>query len=171
MQLIIIALSVLIITSIFGVIISKKISKPIIKVTELLNKTASLDLTYNSNYESLLKQKGEIGVMVSALFNTREALRSLVRVIVGNSNNISGHAEILSSVSHEMNASVENVSISIENVANGTSSQTGDLFDITNKLDDFSGHLSNIVNKIKDIDVDARDIKSMAGKSSSEWRI
>jgi len=167
-QLVIIALGVVVITSIFGVIISKNISKPIIKVTELLNKTASLDLTYNSTYDGLLKCKGEIGVMVNSLFSTREALRELAASISDNSKNINTHAETLSLVSYEMTSSVENVSASIENVAKGTSTQTEDLLNVTSKLDDFGGHLSNIVNRIKDIHVDTTKIKSMAGRSGSD---
>lgn len=167
-QFIMIALAVLIITSILGIVISKKISKPIIKVTELLDITASLDLTYNSSYEPFLKNKGEIGVMVNALFNTRETIRSLVIAILGNSKNISIHSETLTSVSYEMTSAAENVSGSIQNVASGTSIQTGDLLIVNSKLDEFAAHLSNIVKKINEIDVDAKDIKSMAGRSSSD---
>jgi Methyl-accepting chemotaxis protein len=167
-ELIIISLGVLVITSIFGVIISKNMSKPIIKVTELLNKTASLDLAHDSSYDELLKCKDEIGVMVNSLFSTREALRELVTSILGNSKNINTYAETLSLVSHEMTYTVENVSASIENVANGTSIQAEDLLNVTSKLDDFGGHLSNIVKRIKDIHTDATEIKSMAGRSGND---
>lgn len=167
-QLFIIAIVILVITSIAGVVISKNMSKPIIKVTELLNKTASLDLAYDSSYDELKKYKGEIGVMVNSLFVTREVLRGLAISISGNSKNINTHAETLSLVSHEMTSSVENVSASIENVAKGTGAQTEDLLNVTSKLDDFSDHLSNIVKRIKDIHCDTTKIKSMADRSGND---
>lgn len=167
-ELVLITVGILIITGIFGAINSKTMLNPIVKVTELLNKTASLDLTHNSDYESLLKHKGEIGVMVNALFNTREELRLLVTAMTENSKNISMHSGTLSSVSYEMASSVENVSASIENVANGTTAQTVDLLDARNKLGDFGTELSNIVKKIKDIYEETGDIKSMADTSSGD---
>lgn len=167
-QFIIIMLSVLVLTSIFSIVISKNISKPIIKVTELLNKTADLDLTYEKNDESLLKHKGEIGIMVNALFNTREALRSLVISMTESSKNVNLNAQTLSTISEEMASSAENVSASLLDIVKSTSSQTEDLLEVDNKLRDFNVHLSSIVNKIEDIDDDARDIKLMAGKSSND---
>ncbi|QGU95938.1 hypothetical protein GOM49_13305 [Clostridium bovifaecis] len=163
-----IALGVLALASILGAAISKRISKPIIKASELLGKTANLDLTYNSSYESLLRYKGEIGIMVKSVFSTRQALRSLVENIAENSKNINIYSETLSSVAQEMASSAEAVSTSIQSISKDTNSQTEDLINTTSKLSDFDGHLRNIVKRIKDIDVDARDIKSMASRSSDD---
>lgn len=168
MNFIIIILSVLVISSIFSIAISKNISKPIVKITELLNKIADLDLTYDKNDELLLKHKGEIGIMVSALFNTRKALRSLVISMTESSKSVSLNAQTLSAVSEEMASSAENVSASILGIAKNTGSQTEDLLEIDNKLRDFNIHLSNIVNRIEDIDNDARGIKLAAGKSGND---
>jgi len=170
MQLLVIALVLLALTALLGLMLSKRIASPIIKVTSLLNKTANLDLVYDSSYEPLLKNNDEIGIMVSALFETRQELRILIRAITERSINIDVHAETLSAVSEEMASSSENVATAIQNIAQGTNSQTEDLFNTTDILNQFGRELSSIVGKIKTVDSNARDMHFMADKSSCDMQ-
>jgi methyl-accepting chemotaxis protein len=169
-KLILIALVLLILTILLGIIISNKISGPIVKVTSLLNKTANLDLVYDASYEPLLKDKTEIGSMVSAVFETRLALRTLITLITERSITIDSQAETLSAVSEEMSCSSENVTISIQNIARGATLQSGDLITTSDTLNHFGKELTSIVEKIKDVDSNARDMHLMANKSSNDMQ-
>ena len=170
MKLIIIAFGLLILTTLLGIIISNRISKPIVKVTSLLNKTANLDLVYDASYEPLLEHKTEIGSMVSSVFETRAALRALITTITERSITINSQAETLSAVSEEMACSSENVTTSIQNIAQGTTSQSEDLITTTDVLNHFGKELTSIVEKIKDVDSNARDMHFMANKSSDDMQ-
>jgi methyl-accepting chemotaxis protein len=169
-KLIVIAFGLLILTSLLGLIISNRISRPIVRVTNLLNKTANLDLVYDASYETLLKDKTEIGSMVSALLETRTALRSLITIITERSIIIDSQAEALSAVSEEMASSAENVTTSIQNITQGTNMQSEDLINTTDILNHFSKELTSIVEEIKDIDSNARDMHFMANKSSDDMQ-
>lgn len=169
-KLIIIALTLLILTAVLGIVISNRISKPIIKVTSLLNKTANLDLVYDASYESLLKNKTEIGSMVVSVFETRAALRTLITTITERSIIIDSQAEILSATSEEMACSSENVTSAIQNIAQGTTLQSEDLITTSETLNQFGDELTNIVEKIKNVDSDARDMHLMANKSSDDMQ-
>ena len=169
-KLIIIALALLLLTALLGIIISSRISKPIVKVTSLLNKTANLDLVYDASYEPLLEHKTEIGSMVSALFETRAALRKLISIITERSIIIDSQAETLTAVSEEMTSSSENVTTAIQNIAQGTTSQSEDLITTSDILNHFGKDLTSIVEKIKDVDSNARDMHFMANKSSDDMQ-
>ena len=169
-KLIIIAFVLLSLTAIIGIIISNRICNPIVKVTSLINKTANLDLVYDASYEPLLKNKTEIGSMVAAVFETRAALRSLITIITERSSNIDNEAEILSAISEEMTCSSENVTAAIQSIAEGTTSQSEDLITTTDIFNHFGLELTSIVEKIKGIDANARDMHFMANRSSDDMQ-
>lgn len=170
MQVIVIALGLLTLTALLGIILSKKIANPIVKVTSLLNKTANLDLVYDASYEPLLNYNDEIGSMVYALFETRKELRTLITTISERSINIDSQTEILSTVSQEMAASSENVTTSIQSITQGTNSQSVDLANTADILNQFGRELTNIVEKIKTVDSNAREMHFMADKSSYDMQ-
>ena len=63
---------VIVITAAF--IFSKSISKPILKLSEILNKTSNLDIVNDDTYDYLLKYKDETGVIANAVANLRVVL-------------------------------------------------------------------------------------------------
>lgn len=162
-----IILVIVFISLVFGIYISNLISKPIVKTTELLNKTSNLDLIYDPSYEHLSEYKDETGTMIRALSDTRKILSSLITSIKENSKNIDIQAENLSAVSEEISSSSENVSTTIQNIAQSTNSQSEKLVNITDILNEFSQNLDNIVESMKSVDSNARDIQVMADKSNN----
>jgi methyl-accepting chemotaxis protein len=150
--------------------IGRSISRPIVKVTELINKTADLDFTQDKTYESLLKYKDETGIIAKALFNLRSELMALVGVIQGNTKNIDNHSENLAAISQEIAASSDNVSKAIQDVAKGTSTQAEDLVSMTGVLNEFGEALQNIVVSIENIDLSSREMHSMADESSNNMQ-
>ena len=162
------SLALLLVVGMVGAYISKKITKPIVKVTDLLNKTADLDLAYDDSYEGLLKYNNEIGSMVNALFNTRKELRVLIGAMTENSKTIDEQAEALTAVAEEMSSSAESVASAIYNIAGGSNKQSEELVVVTNKLNDFGDKLTKIVERIKDVDLKAREVHSMANSSSED---
>lgn len=167
-QLIVLSLILLLVIATLGAYISKRIAKPIVKVTELLNKTSKLDLTYDASYEEYLKHKNEIGSMVNALFKTRQELRLLIGNITENSKSMNDQASGLSAISEEMSSSAENVSSAIYSIAEGTNKQSEEVIMVTNKLNNFGDELNKIVEKIKDVDLKSRDVHGMANSSSED---
>lgn len=61
-----------------GYVFSLKITKPINEITELVNRTANLDLKYDTSYEKLYKSKDEVGIIFHSIADMRENLRRMV---------------------------------------------------------------------------------------------
>jgi methyl-accepting chemotaxis protein len=78
-QLIMILIGLGIIASVvIALIVGKVIAKPITKLTQLINKTAKLDLKEDGSYDYLLRYKDETGIMAKEVFEMRTRLGTIV---------------------------------------------------------------------------------------------
>ncbi len=77
---------------------SLTISRPIVKVTGLLDRTASLDITDSGDYTKLKKRKDEIGTMTNAALNLQEALRDIVHELKDGSKQMQASSEELTDI-------------------------------------------------------------------------
>ncbi len=166
-----ISLVIILISIAVSLFLGRSISKPIIRVTELITKTEKLDLAYSSSYESLLNYNDEIGIMSRALFNTRKALRTIVGSIKENANTIDNEASNLTALSEEMASLSENVSNVIEEGAKGSQSQAEDLSNINQLLNEFGEELDNIVQNVDNVDSNAKDVSTLANENNKNMQI
>lgn len=108
-----IALAAILISS----IVSKKITDPIEKVTEIVEKTCKLDLTYYKEYEYLLNYKDEIGDIFRAIANMRKILRRVVEDLSSVSNNVSSNAAFVQKLTEELRGYAQETSVESENLS------------------------------------------------------
>lgn len=153
----------------FGIVymIANSISKGIKSTSKHLNLLAKGNLCeeVSSKY---LNSKDELGEMTNSMKIMQDSLREMINKIKENSSNINMQSENLSSVAEEISSASQNVAESINEIAQGTGSQSEDLINVTEILDEFSDKLSGMVNEIQDVDSNSRVISLMANESSSE---
>ncbi|MGF7059418.1 methyl-accepting chemotaxis protein [Brassicibacter mesophilus] len=103
-----------------SLIIGKSISKPIVMVTEFINKTANFDLTYDKAMENIVnKSKDETGVMARAMVSLRQSLRDLATELKNASNSIKESAHIVEIASTELNDDATETSATTEELSAG----------------------------------------------------
>lgn len=134
----------------FGIFIAHKISSPIIKLTELINKTADLNLVYDKSYEYLEKNKDETGTIARAMFLTRKVLRELVDKLQSVSQTVSDNAEKMEKLSgiiqehaHDNSATTQQLSAGMEETAASTE-------EITATTEAISSNVGDIAKKAQD---------------------
>lgn len=88
---------------VIGLVVGKRISKPIVAVTELINRTANLDIRYNSDYEYILEYKDETGDIARALSGLRVKLREVVEILQADSKQLYGSADSLMELLRKVN--------------------------------------------------------------------
>lgn len=127
--------------SIIALYLGKIIAKPIIGVTEVLNKTANFDLTDDDQYNWLFKYKDETGVMAHALNNMRQSIRKIIENIYNNANNITSNSENLAVATNQSSAAIEEVAKAVQELANqavdqATESEKGNsnLFNLSQEI-------------------------------------
>ena len=111
---------------IVGVLFSNSISKPILRLSEILNKTANLDIMDDNTYDHLLKYKDETGVIANAVANLRSVLRNLVDEMKKGSVNLDRSSEDLNQVVVYGREGIEAVTQTVADFASGATSQAQD---------------------------------------------
>ncbi len=99
--------------------IGKSISKPILQVTEFINKTSNFDLMYDESIVKLFKNKDETGAMARSMANLRKSLRELTKELRDSSDNIKNNANIVEIESLELNDSATETSATTEELSAG----------------------------------------------------
>lgn len=109
-----------------ALIISKRISKPIVIATNSINNLSRLNLKDkldDKEIKALEKSKDETGIMGRAVINLSEELTKIVEGIKRNSKEVIANTKSLSNSSKETVQSIEAISRTIEDLANGATEQ------------------------------------------------
>ncbi len=133
-----------------GLFFARKIASPIVKLTELINKTAELDLVFDKQYEYLTKNKDETGIIAKATFVTRQVLREMAtklhdvaEVIMENANSMEQLSNNIQENAHDNSATTEQLSAGMEETA--ASSE-----EITATTEEIDANVSAIAERVKD---------------------
>ncbi|GKU27603.1 methyl-accepting chemotaxis protein [Clostridium folliculivorans] len=161
LMLIIFAISLAIFTIIAYIIIlviNKSSKEIIVNLQQISEGNFSLDIKENNS-------KTEFGLMNSALKKTILNISDMIKSVKNTAGNINNQAGSLSAVSEEMATSSKSVAASIEEVSRSNEYQSIALTDINVALGEFGERIEHIVNAIKTIDNNSRDINFMANES------
>ncbi|WP_432663204.1 methyl-accepting chemotaxis protein [Wukongibacter baidiensis] len=135
----------LVVAGLIALYIGKKISNPIVKLTNLIDKTAKFDLTYDDSSESLLKNGDETGLMAKQVHEMRESLREIVGNIKNQSENLLSDSSYLSQNTNETALSIDEVARAIEELASGSTNQAAEASDSTLKLGDLNEKIDDLI--------------------------
>lgn len=135
----------LVLTLLVGLLVSRRITSPIIKLTELINKTAELDLKYDAKYEYLTRNKDETGTIARAIFRTRAVLREMAGSLIDISSKMLGNAETLEQLAvdvrenaHDNGATTQQLSAGMEETAASTEEMTAAIHEIDASVGEIS---------------------------------
>ncbi|WP_251859589.1 methyl-accepting chemotaxis protein [Clostridium sp. Marseille-Q2269] len=107
----------------FAVYFGKKISDPILKITDLVNETKNLDLKYNDNYEYINLYKDEIGTIGKAVIHLREELRNIIEELKKSSHDVLRYSESINEATGETVQSIDAISKTVDEMAQGSVDQ------------------------------------------------
>lgn len=141
-RLIIISIFAVLLSVIIGLIVGKKMSKPIIRISALANDTSKLNMSFDDSVSDLEKRSDEIGVMATSFFNVRRSLREVIsnlrtasNEVLSNSNNISSTVESTSQSIDQIASSIEDLSSSSNVQALKTNEGLDKLTNLTSTID------------------------------------
>lgn len=145
---------------------AKEIASPIIKLTELINKTAELNLTYDPQYEYLTKNKDETGTIAKAMIHTRTSLREMAASLITISTKVLDNAETLEKLSidvrenaHDNSATTQQLSAGMEETAASTEEMTAAITEINTNVYEISNNVKEGVVVSKQISERALDLQ------------
>ncbi|ERI91914.1 putative ATP synthase F1, delta subunit [Clostridiales bacterium oral taxon 876 str. F0540] len=140
------------------------IMKSIKTVIYNLDSIASGDLTINVSSD----EKNEFGIMKKALNQTIGNIKDMITSIKNQAIALENKAEDLSAISGEMSSGSQNVAATIQDVANGTSSQADEIIHTNTIINEFNKQLDEIVKSISNIASNSSSVENMAEDSSKK---
>lgn len=150
-----ISIIMIFIFSLIGYGVTHRISRPITILTDVVNKTADLDLMNNDEniYKSLEKRKDELGSMSKSMSRMRYALKDLVHQLLTLSDGININARSLKAIATE-----------VEAYANESSASTQQL---AASMEEASASTEEVSASIQEVGVDVQEI-AVRTKAGSE---
>lgn len=156
----------LIVAVIMALFFSRRITIPLGKLMNIMEKSASGDISIKSD----IKGKDEIGKLSSSFNTMMVNMSMMIKTVKDKSKAIEESSNSLSMVSQQMSVSSEEVAGAIQNVAKGASEQAESLSDISGIFDSFGLELEKIIDEIKNIGINSKEINDMAVESSSSLK-
>lgn len=109
-------------------LLGKSISKPIIRVVELLNNMSRYDMTTGNNDRAgqYTGRRDEIGVMANATLILQDNLRTLIENIAQSAEHIAAASEELTATTQQAAESANEVAGAVQDIASGAADQARD---------------------------------------------
>ncbi|MBM7562067.1 methyl-accepting chemotaxis protein [Fusibacter tunisiensis] len=112
--------------SLVSYISSARISKPILSLSEVLDKTANLDIRNDDSYDYLLKYKDETGIITRAVANLRVVLREMIQEMKEDADRLDQSSVVLSDVVFSGREGIDAVTHTVSDFAGGAQEQAED---------------------------------------------
>ena len=160
----------LILAALAGIVISifvaikfgNSISKPIISVTNLINKTENFDLTYEKSFEDLLKSKDETGLMTKSMANMRKTLRELIGNLKSTIKLTSENSEVERNLFKEAFNDITEISATTEEMSAAMEETAASSEEITATIGEVENTINSIVERVEQGNVFSNNISERA---------
>jgi len=163
---------------VISILIARMIAAPIVKLTELINKTAELDLKYDESYVYLEKNKDETGTIAKAMFHTRKVLREMTGNLMSVSKNMMENADKLEKLSikvqenaYENSATTQELSAGMEETAASSEEITATVAEIDSNVETIADRAKEGTNISGQISHRAVTLKKEALESNETARV
>jgi methyl-accepting chemotaxis protein len=136
-----------------------------------VDKTANFDLVYDKSFEVINTYKDETGEIGRSVTNLRAELRSIVKLIKNDSNDILNFAQGLSFSTGETVISIKAVTQTVEELAKGSTSQAKDAQQGVEKLNSLSNEIDTSVNSSVQAKEFSQEVKGINKTSKDTFKL
>ncbi len=144
------SLIMILIASAVGYLIAIRISKPIERVTHLIQKTSKLDLKYDNSFEIYLKGKDEIGTITRAVAEMRQVLRGMAGKLIEVSEKINDNAQQVSTLATEVKTDSQDNSATTQELSAGAEESAASTEEISASITDVENNVNTIAKRTKE---------------------
>ncbi len=127
--------------------ISRTITKPITVLTELINRTASLDIKNDSSFDYILEYKDETGIISKAVADLRTTLREIITELKTDSGVLDNSSSILSEIVDAGKEGIDGVTNAVTEFADGAQEQAHDAQTAVEKMSVLAQEISEGVER------------------------
>jgi methyl-accepting chemotaxis protein len=147
----------------FAYFISRKITKPIVKATEIATKISQGDLSITVQEA---KSNDEIGKLLVAEKEMVANLRNIISEVSNSSQSVFASAQQIAASGTEMNSSIQQIAATVDQVAKGSESQAQGLNKSKQIVDDLSKTINELSRDAIESMEEANRVGSLSEKGS-----
>lgn len=138
--------------------ISKTITRPILRISEIVNKTAELDIAVDQSFEEILSYKDETGIIGRAVIDLRRNLREIISTLQIDSVNLSEASSELRDITDEGYNAINGVNQAIGEFARGAQDQAIEAQTGAEKLNVLAGEILQSVESSKKLKTSTEEV-------------
>ncbi|GAU78103.1 methyl-accepting chemotaxis protein [Fusibacter sp. 3D3] len=138
-------------------ITSNSISKPILSLAELVDKTSNLNIKDDDGYDYLIKYKDERGIIARSIANLRTVLRDLIKEMHADSIQLTGAYNELNSIVTQGREGIDAVTQTVADFAKGATEQAED-------AQKAASNMNSLANEINQSVKSAQQLRSYTGE-------
>lgn len=129
--------------------ISRSITKPILAISDILDRTAKLDIKDDPTYDWLLDLKDETRVIAHATGNLRAILRDMMNELIIDGNHLSSSSKDLMKIVQQGLESYEGVTQTVQEFAKGATEQAEDAHEAAETMANLASEIDLTVENSK----------------------
>lgn len=141
---IIISVIVMILACLIGIVVSRRITNPILDIAAIANETSKLNLVNDERYDKYLTYKDEIGVSFRAVAEIRSTFRGIVTQLLEASNEINTNSEVVENMTKELKLYANGASEQTESLSAGMEENSATVEEISASAGEINGAVSSI---------------------------
>ncbi len=155
---IIVGIVIVIISIITAVLSARVISRPIITVTNRMQRITQGDL---SEPALSVTSKDEVGKLTEATNTMSDILNRLLKQIQTVSNDVAAHSEELTQSATEVKTGTEQIVDTVTEIASGTELQASNASDVATTMTDFTLKMTDVNNSSKDVHQYSQEVMAL----------
>lgn len=170
-QILMVTLLIVGLSVILSLLLGKKMSKPVVDITAMLNSMKNLDLTYEVNNIGILKSEDEVGVMARAAEDFKAELKRTLKTIQEFSQKVLESSDTVNKESKDAVHSANSISDTIDEIARGASELAANSQNGSERLMNLSEKIKLVVdsnNSVKEYSENTRAINQKSMESLKE---
>ncbi|MEY8001025.1 methyl-accepting chemotaxis protein [Clostridium sp. Mt-5] len=154
----IVLLVMVIIAVICGVFIAKYATNPLTQIQKFAKRLSECDFST----PIIIKRKDEFADTAFSLNTAQKNVKSLIKTIIDNSENMSASSEELSATVQEMTSKFKNINNSINNIVNGSQETTASAEEVTASVEEIDSNINQLSNQAMNVNNNANESKENA---------
>lgn len=150
---------------VFSIILSRKITKPLVRVSEYSYKISQLDFTKDID-KDLLTRKDELGILANALQGVIDNVKLFAKEISQSAHQVAASSQELAAISEESTAAITSIAESANSIVDASLKQHEEIANITNAIKEISDQVDYVSGETKDTENLGSEIldKTIIGK-------
>ena len=152
--------------AIVAILFSKRIAKPLVKVSSLVEEVANGNMRVD--FKEVRDSKDEVGLIVSSVKGMTASLAEIVDNIRATSNNMAKHSSELNITSEQTLEANGEISRAVEDVAEGSTNMAASISNINDNLEHMSGETGTIESSVGDIRHQTKEVQERSASMNEK---